>query len=46
MSKVILFVLGGVKDDTFGGELRVLACADTGARSPLGVRQYSNLVNF
>ena len=23
-----------------GGEFRVLACADTGARTPLGVRQY------
>ena len=27
--------------DIFGSELRVLACADTGARTPLGVRQYS-----
>jgi hypothetical protein len=27
--------------DTFRGELRVLACADTGARTPLGMRQYS-----
>jgi hypothetical protein len=29
-------LLGGLK----GGGYRVLACADTGARTPLGVRQY------
>ena len=33
--------------DMFGGELRVLACAETGGRTPLGVRQYlySGLAN-
>ena len=31
-----------VGDDSFGeGGFRVLACADTLARTPLGVRQYS-----
>jgi hypothetical protein len=34
-------VVGGLRGGRGGGGFRVLACADTGSETPLGVRQYS-----